>query len=450
MGSPPPTLPGGDYVGDRPSAPPLPNHQPYFPYGPLLQERPSTTRSQSGRSKSGRSQSGRSLHHLLSNQQAQFGISQHAQAGSNAGVEAKKALSRRLCRLWTAVFVLILVAIAYISAVVAQGTKQSRKENVAAPACTGACEDTVRLSLQGNNMKAQAMAAAVDLFNSGPANNTLPSGKRVVVDMTILFTSPLNASLQPIMFTPATYFWVQAAGLTSSAAQCLELTSVPVGLAMWRKMATALGWPSKPISFKQLIELAHDLDGWASLGPKYASWGRLKLGHGHLLMSNSGRYGILAAIYSIIANQTVPQAVKFGNDTIWDPDVREGVSSLEMHTYHLGRSDMDLLLLMLERGQGYLHAIMTYEATVIDFNKKYAAELQSKFGDDVVLIYPRQRPLQPLPFPLEESPGSSDRQVGWFKKLSLPLPVHYLWAGRPTSAPPQERFRTSWVLWGCM
>ncbi len=50
---------------------------------------------------------------------------------------------------------------------------------------------------------------------------------------------------------------------------------------------------------------------------------------------------------------------------------------------------MDLLLHMLERGQGYLHAVITYEATVIEFNKKYAATLRSKFGDDVVLIYPR-------------------------------------------------------------
>jgi hypothetical protein len=58
------------------------------------------------------------------------------------------------------------------------------------------------------------------------------------------------------------YRQVQSAGLTSSAAQCLELTSVPVGIAMWRKMAQALGWPSKPISFKQLIDLAQDPDGW--------------------------------------------------------------------------------------------------------------------------------------------------------------------------------------------
>jgi hypothetical protein len=60
-----------------------------------------------------------------------------------------------------------------------------------------------------------------------------------------------------------------------------------------------------------------------------------------------------------------------------------------MHTYHLGRSDIDLLDHMLVRVQGYLHAIITYEATVIDFNKQNAANMKSKFGDDIVLIYPR-------------------------------------------------------------
>lgn len=72
--------------------------------------------------------------------------------------------------------------------------------------------------------------------------------------------------------------------------------------------------------------------------------------------------------------------------------VEQAVNSLENHTYHLGRSDNALLQHMLERGQGYLQAVPTYESTVIDYNHKFGDQLRSKYGDDLVFIYPRQSP----------------------------------------------------------
>ena len=42
---------------------------------------------------------------------------------------------------------------------------------------------------------------------------------------------------------------------------------------MWRPMAEALGWPKKPVSWEQLIELANEPKGWSSYG--HPEWGRM-------------------------------------------------------------------------------------------------------------------------------------------------------------------------------
>jgi hypothetical protein len=44
--------------------------------------------------------------------------------------------------------------------------------------------------------------------------------------------------------------------------QCQTLTSIPVGVAMWRDMAQSLGWPDKPISFQKIMDIAADPKGW--------------------------------------------------------------------------------------------------------------------------------------------------------------------------------------------
>ncbi len=67
----------------------------------------------------------------------------------------------------------------------------------------------------------------------------------------------------------------------------------------------------------------------------------------------------------------------------------QAISALEEVTYHLGRSDNELLARMLARGKGYLHAIFTYESTLISYNQQNGATLKSKYGDDLVFIYPR-------------------------------------------------------------
>ena len=76
-------------------------------------------------------------------------------------------------------------------------------------------------------------------------------------------------------------------------------TNYPVGIAMFRHMAVALGWPNRPITIASLLNLALNRTvGWASIGQQYASWGRFKLGHGHPQSSNTGRLLFTLGVYS--------------------------------------------------------------------------------------------------------------------------------------------------------
>ena len=78
----------------------------------------------------------------------------------------------------------------------------------------------------------------------------------------------------------------------------IRSTNSPVGIAMWRNMAEALGWPARPVTFKQLAALAlNRTSGWGSVDPQYASWGRFRMGHGHPATSNSGVWVLIGSAF---------------------------------------------------------------------------------------------------------------------------------------------------------
>ena len=86
------------------------------------------------------------------------------------------------------------------------------------------------------------------------------------------------------------------------SAPCQPTVLTPVGLAMWRPMAEALGWPGKPVSLRSLIELANDPEGWNRYG--HPEWGRLRLGHTHPQYSSAGLLFLAQAIYATTGKTT--------------------------------------------------------------------------------------------------------------------------------------------------
>lgn len=125
----------------------------------------------------------------------------------------------------------------------------------------------------------------------------------------------MNTKLNPTIYSPANDEWVQADDvypLMSDAARkaCVSTTNIPLGIAMWKPMAVALGWPERAISFRDIMSLAMSSTGWGSLG--YPQWGTFKFGHGHAKYSNSGRLTVTAALYAfnnISANTALTSAM---------------------------------------------------------------------------------------------------------------------------------------------
>jgi len=127
---------------------------------------------------------------------------------------------------------------------------------------------------------------------------------------------------------------------------------------MWRPMAEALGWPDKPIGWKQIVDLAGDPQGWAKYG--HPEWGQFTFGHTHPEQSSTG-FNILASLAYAAAGKTsalTPAEVK-------SAAVVDAFSKLEKDTYHYGLSTRGLLTLMGQRGPGYLHAASSSETSFI-------------------------------------------------------------------------------------
>jgi Ca-activated chloride channel family protein len=156
-----------------------------------------------------------------------------------------------------------------------------------------------------------------------------------------------------------------------------DLVLSPVVIAMWQPMAEALGWPDGPIGWDDLAELSTNPEGWSAYG--HPEWGEFKFGHPHPEHSNSGMLSLVAEVYSavgLIDGLTV--------DKVKDQRVLDSVGAVEQHVFHYGKKDTDILMRMTQRGPEYLHAVTSYEANVIKWNRDHGDELRFP----LVAIYP--------------------------------------------------------------
>ncbi|MFC2038099.1 VWA domain-containing protein, partial [Chloroflexota bacterium] len=71
-------------------------------------------------------------------------------------------------------------------------------------------------------------------------------------------------------------------------------------------------------------------------------------------------------------------------DAVKSQQVVDSVGAVEEHVFHYGKKDTDILMRMTQRGPEYLHAVTSYEANVIKWNRDHGDELRFPF----VAIYP--------------------------------------------------------------
>jgi Ca-activated chloride channel family protein len=245
----------------------------------------------------------------------------------------------------------------------------------------------VVVEIQSSNTKEDWMDQVIESFNAGGYTvNEKPIAVTVVhVGSGSSMNNILDGKIQPVVWSPGSDLWVTSinqawqdrTGGRLINGDCPPTLRLPLAIAMWRPMAEALGWPDAAIGWDDLAVLSTDLEGWASYG--HPEWGEFKFGHPHPEHSNSGMLSLVAEVYSA-AGLTDGLTV----DVVKGQAVVKDVGAVEQRVFHYGKKDTDILLRMTQRGPEYLHAVTSYEANVIKWNRDHADELRFPF----VAIYP--------------------------------------------------------------
>ncbi len=275
---------------------------------------------------------------------------------------------------------LLVVALGLILRGVSNSTATVNPAATPGGVATALPPGSVEVKIESSNTKEDWLNEMVKDFNASGVKTS--SGQAIVVTVVhggsgTGLDNILAGSSKPVVYSPGTDVWINQLNqkwqdqynkpLIKTA--CPALTSEPFGIAMWKPMAEALGWPDKSIELSDIAQLAANPQGWASVG--HSEWGTFKFGHGHPDYSNSGLLTMVAAVYSAAGERSglTPAQVK-------SAQVISNVRALEQSVYHYGRLSTDLFDRMTARGPNYLHAITAFESDVVKWNLKHADELR--------------------------------------------------------------------------
>jgi Ca-activated chloride channel homolog len=246
------------------------------------------------------------------------------------------------------------------------------------PPGTEVPRDAVVVSISSSNTKDAWLDEAIARFNE--AGHRTAGGQPIRVHATHVTSGPsmeaiLDGSTQPVVWSPGDASWVEQLNAAwqrqhnrpINSQPCRGTVLQPVGFAMWRPMAEALGWPDEPITWEMIVERAADPDGWADYGRP--EWGRFRFGHTHPAYSNTGLLTLTSFVYGALGTQEPLAAARVY-------EAEEAMRLLEQATAKYGRNSRPLLELMAREGPAYLHAAAVPESNVLKFNIERAAELQ--------------------------------------------------------------------------
>jgi Ca-activated chloride channel family protein len=282
---------------------------------------------------------------------------------------------------------LFIVGIGLLLQLVGQESTEDEPAVGDQAAATRPPANAVVVEIHSSNTKQDWMNQVVASFNAG---GYTVNGKPIAVTVAHVGSGSsmndiLTGKIKPVVWSPGSDLWVTSINqewqdLTSRRlinADCPPTLRLPLAIAMWRPMAEALGWPDAAIGWDDLAALSTNPEGWAAHG--HPEWGQFKFGHPHPEHSNSGMLSLVAEVYSA-AGLTAGLTV----DAVKSQAVIEDVGAVEQRVFHYGKKDTDILLRMTQRGPEYLHAVTSYEANVIKWNRDHGSELRFP----LVAIYP--------------------------------------------------------------
>lgn len=227
---------------------------------------------------------------------------------------------------------------------------------------------------------------ATAAFNA--EKHTLKNGRQIYVTAIPLGSGDcidelLNGGRQADLTSPASAAFIKLGNAESRVktgqdliGETQNLVLSPVVIAMWKPMAEAIGWGKKPVGWSDILALAKDPRGWASVGQP--QWGTFRFGHTHPESSNSGLISLMAEVYA--------GAGKVRGLTLEDlarPEVGNYLGGIEQSVVHYGSSTGFFGDKLVANGPGYLSAAVLYESVVIDSYSKHPQL-------PLVAIYPKE------------------------------------------------------------
>ena len=228
---------------------------------------------------------------------------------------------------------------------------------------------------------------------------------------------------QPDVWSPAASTWVgllhqdlasnDRPSLVSGTPE--SIVSTPLVLAMPKPMAEALGWPTKPIGWGDVLSLASNPQGWAAKG--HPEWGKFKLGKTNPNLSTSGLAATIGTFFAATGTSS-----DLTSDDLKDPKVRDFVADVEQSVVHYGDTTLTYLS-NLQRaddagvGLGYASAVAVEEKSVIDYNAGNPTGKLETLGQHgpprvpLVAVYPKEGTLfSDNPYVILDAPWSTQEK----------------------------------------
>lgn len=248
-----------------------------------------------------------------------------------------------------------------------------------AAVATAVPEGSILIQIASSNTKQNWMDQVVADFNASGQKTS--SGSLIIAEVSHVtsggsMNAILDGSIQPTAWSPGDQSWVaqlndawqQRTNKPIASQECQPTIYAPLGFAMWRPMAEALGWPDTPIGWDTIVQLAADPEGWGSYGRP--EWGQFRFGHTHPAYANSGLLSMTSFVYGVSS-----KGVDLTAADIYAPEVEKAMRALEQTTSKYGRQAPALLDLMASQGPGYLHAAAVPEADTVRMNVERGDEL---------------------------------------------------------------------------
>jgi Ca-activated chloride channel family protein len=205
---------------------------------------------------------------------------------------------------------------------------------------------------------------------------------------------------RPDVWTPAASGWVNLLRVNAKGdvgsivpeGDTQSVANAPLVVAMPKPMAEALGWPAKPIGWKDLAALATDPAGWAKYG--HPEWGKFRLGKTNPNISTAGLNATIGAYYAATGTSSDLTAA-----ALEKPEAKQFVTNIEQAIVHYGDNTLTFLTNLQKADDkgaalSYISAVTVEENSLIGYNQGNPTNDPAKVGQHappkvpLVAIYP--------------------------------------------------------------